>query len=470
MKKCLQIIFSIGLGLLLVSVWIVVLRPEAKAAGFDFITAYELEAAMAGNHEEPGDEDPEAGGHNRAPGETLPAGESPPGLSPEAVNAIPSGRISYQGRLLEDGAPFHGNIAMAFGLYKDASEGAPLWQEVQTVNVNNGLFSVMLGSVQPLNLTTVDFQHQLWLGIQPSGADQELSPRQPIGAAGYAMSLLPGATIIDSNPVGGYFYSFFLLSDKHPAFYAESITSTGVTGKGSLTGTTGISTDGTGVYGEILTGTHAIASTGVAGSVLSGIGTGVYGETSSPDNNYGFYTPDNLYSSSLHLKGSTMQVVQNAGKEALEPGDVVVFSGILAAESALEDPVVLVSKAEEAGSTAIAGVVYSRYEAGLPDKARLPTGEAASAPGDLTPPGAAAPGDFLLVVIQGPARVKASAFSGPISTGDLLSSANLGGLASKATEVDMGEAKIPIPGTVLGKALEDLESGEKLIYVFVTIR
>ena len=57
---------------------------------------------------------------------------------------------------------------------------------------------------------------------------------------------------------------------------------------------------------------------------------GVTGRTSRVDNNYGLYTPDNLYSLNINLTGAIMHVVQNGGKEALEPGDVAVFSGLSA--------------------------------------------------------------------------------------------------------------------------------------------
>jgi hypothetical protein len=89
---------------------------------------------------------------------------------------------------------------------------------------------------------------------------------------------------------------------------------------------------------------------------------------------------------------------------------------------------------------------------------------------DVTPEGVVAPGDYLLVVVQGPAQVKASALAGSLQPGDLLSSAGQAGYAAKATEVALGGVETAMPGTILGKVLEALDEGEALIYIFVTLQ
>jgi hypothetical protein len=80
-----------------------------------------------------------------------------------------------------------------------------------------------------------------------------------------------------------------------------------------------------------------------------------------------------------------------------------------------------------------------------------------------------APGDYLLVVVQGPVQVKVSALSGAIEPGDLLSSAGEAGHAAKAAELTVDGVTIAPPGTVFGKALEALDEGDGLVYVFVTL-
>ena len=159
-----------------------------------------------------------------------------------------------------------------------------------------------------------------------------------------------------------------------------------------------------------------------------------------------------------------MQVVQNGGITSLETGDVVIFSGIGAPLEDGGSPVIQVEAANFANSTAVAGVVFSQYNI---DKLRAGTEDART---EVTSQGAAAPGEYLLVVVQGPAQVKASAISGALQPGDLLSSAGPAGVAAKANEVSLNGVETAIPGTILGKALEPITDGQALIYIFVTLQ
>ena len=60
--------------------------------------------------------------------------------------------ISYQGRLLDSGGqPVDTITEMTFVIYDDTTGAGPLWQEIQdSVQVVDGLFSVLLGSVVPI--------------------------------------------------------------------------------------------------------------------------------------------------------------------------------------------------------------------------------------------------------------------------------------------------------------------------------
>ena len=66
--------------------------------------------------------------------------------------------------------------------------------------------------------------------------------------------------------------------------------------------------------------------------------------------------------------------------------------------------------------------------------------------------------------------MKASALDAPLRPGDLLSSASQVGYAAKATTVTLDGVETALPGTIFGKALESLDDGEALIYVFVTLQ
>jgi hypothetical protein len=171
------------------------------------------------------------------------------------------------------------------------------------------------------------------------------------------------------------------------------------------------------------------------------------------------------------MLGAITQVAQNGDTQSLERGDVVVIAGM--GESAAEGapPLIRVRKAREVNSTGVIGVVASTYAAEWLMTETDPTGASS---GDrsipLAGPGPIAPGDYLLLVVQGPAQVKASALAGAIQPGDLLSSAGLEGHAARATTVTVEGVRTAAPGTVFGKALEPLGEGQKLIYVFVTLQ
>jgi hypothetical protein len=136
-------------------------------------------------------------------------------------------------------------------------------------------------------------------------------------------------------------------------------------------------------------------------------------------------------------------------------------------------PVIQVRRTGEANSTAVVGVVASTYsDAWLADPAKIDA-TGATGPDRAIPqagPGPIAPGEYLLVVVQGPAQVKASALSAAIQPGDLLSSAGEAGYAARAAEMSIDGVTIAAPGTVFGKALEELREGQGLLYVYVTLQ
>lgn len=414
--------------------------------------------------------------------------------------------LNYQGRLLQGGSPYNGTINITFRLYQSASGGSAWWQETQTVNVSNGLFSVNLGAVNPLDGYAEQFGDQNWLGIQPAGASAELTPRQPLSTAAYAFGLIPGVSIYDTNSGGSedhYWHTFWVSADNHPAarfasdtdyaIWASTYTDTFAihayssygTGVYGYTGDTGFTSQSYGVFAEgdgmggralyaLKTGGSGVAGKGYnQGSTGSGmVGqsvnyVGTWGETDRSDNYFGFYTPDYMYALGYTMMGAQMQVVQNGGDQPLEAGDVVVFSGIAAPLVEGGAPVVQVSKATQANSTAVAGVVYSAYnlemmlnsnEEGLDDPSAA-----------IAPAGPVAPGGYLLIVVQGPALVKAEAIGGAIQPGTLLASGPTAGYAVAATNVSIEGVSIAVPGTVFAKALESLAEGQKMLYVFVTL-
>lgn len=87
-------------------------------------------------------------------------------------------------------------------------------------------------------------------------------------------------------------------------------------------------------------------------------------------------------------------------------------------------------------------------------------------PGLLLGPGGAGKE---MVATTGRVRVKVYA-SEPIAVGDLLVSSNKPGMAMKSRPVQLGGVAIHRPGTIIGKALEPLESGEGEILVLLSLQ
>jgi len=74
-----------------------------------------------------------------------------------------------------------------------------------------------------------------------------------------------------------------------------------------------------------------------------------------------------------------------------------------------------------------------------------------------------------MVATTGRVRVKVDATQ-PIHVGDLLVSSSKPGMAMKSQPLDLGGVAIHRPGTIIGKALEPLQSGEGEILVLLSLQ
>ena len=118
-----------------------------------------------------------------------------------AAPSTSSSTISYQGYVADSsGNPVNNSLNMAFRLYNVASGGTPLWSETHgAMNVSDGLFSVLLGSNTPISQDVFANNSDLWLGIT-IGSDNEMSPREKIASAPYAMvSNVPDGSITQAK-------------------------------------------------------------------------------------------------------------------------------------------------------------------------------------------------------------------------------------------------------------------------------
>jgi hypothetical protein len=94
--------------------------------------------------------------------------------------------INYQGKLTTPaGALIDDSLSVVFTIYDAATDGGVLWTETQaTVIVEKGIFSVLLGSVNPIP-DTVFTGDVRYLGVKVE-ADPEMTPRKEIVSVGYA--------------------------------------------------------------------------------------------------------------------------------------------------------------------------------------------------------------------------------------------------------------------------------------------
>ena len=113
--------------------------------------------------------------------------------------AIPH-MINYQGMLTDDlGDPLSGPHNLTFRIYDDTTGGNLEWSETQNgVQVENGLFNVILGQVTPLNLP---FDEQYWLEVQ---VDSDTMPRLRFTSVGYAYRALVADSAVVAGSGGGW--------------------------------------------------------------------------------------------------------------------------------------------------------------------------------------------------------------------------------------------------------------------------
>ncbi|MGB9561531.1 MAG: hypothetical protein ACPL6C_01830, partial [bacterium] len=177
--------------------------------------------------------------------------------------------ISYQGRLSDaSGSPVTGTHDITFKLYTTATGGSPIWTETHTgVQIINGLYNVMLGSITPLFLSDVNFSQQYWLGVTID-TTPEMTPRYQLGASPYALNI---ADTIRSST-----HKFLVFTDTSHGLIVFDSLGTSVVGY-----TYSSRPNDAGVYGFAGGGSYAQGVIGVA----QGSGYGVfaaYGPTNHP--------------------------------------------------------------------------------------------------------------------------------------------------------------------------------------------
>lgn len=167
-------------------------------------------------------------------------------------SANSTGTIAYQGRLADAGGnPLTSTLNMSFRLYGTATGGASLWTEQWTgsngVQVSDGLFNVMLGSLTPIPQNVITGNPTLFLGITV-GTDDEMAPRVQLGSVPFAVQALtvPDSSITTSKLTDKSVTQAKLGSDVNlippdGSITTAKIANSSVTGQKVLTGTLALS-------------------------------------------------------------------------------------------------------------------------------------------------------------------------------------------------------------------------------------
>jgi hypothetical protein len=112
-------------------------------------------------------------------------------LSHQAHAQIPT-TLNYQGHISPaGGGSYTGPLDIKFSIYRDKTQGVALWTEEHSaangnaVEVVNGNFNVILGSLNPIDLA---FDEQYYLGIWVLSDSAEMNPRLPFSTGAYAFN------------------------------------------------------------------------------------------------------------------------------------------------------------------------------------------------------------------------------------------------------------------------------------------
>lgn len=136
---------------------------------------------------------------------------------------IPS-HINYQGYLTDlAGNPVNDTLNMAFRIYNQPAGGSELWSESQDVQIENGIFNVVLGASVPVPDSIFTPGGTRWLEL--AIGVQTMSPRTEITSVGYAYRSLEAdsaAYADNADAVDGFGASVApAASDLFPLSYAD---------------------------------------------------------------------------------------------------------------------------------------------------------------------------------------------------------------------------------------------------------
>lgn len=106
-------------------------------------------------------------------------------------------KVNFQGRLVESGTPVEGQRTFLFRIYDALTGGNLVWtSQSQNAAVTNGVFSVVLQTGTPVDLSTATFAGARYVSVSVGGVT--LAPRQEMLSVPYALvaqALAPDALV-----------------------------------------------------------------------------------------------------------------------------------------------------------------------------------------------------------------------------------------------------------------------------------
>ena len=105
--------------------------------------------------------------------------------------------LSFQAKVTDlTGNPVpNNNYTVTFRIYNSATNGNMLWSETQTVPIMDGILSVLLGSINALN---IPLDQNCWLALKV-GSDNEMFPRQRIVGVPFAFTSLNAIDVANQD-------------------------------------------------------------------------------------------------------------------------------------------------------------------------------------------------------------------------------------------------------------------------------
>ena len=395
--------------------------------------------------------------------------------------------FTYQGTFADAGVPASGNYDFEFALFTVGSGGTAVQTVTKTgVAVSGGLINTSIDFGAPTYNGQVKWV-EVHVRHAGGGAYTTLNPRQALTAAPYAMGLpMPfqrtvstgnsAAFQLQATDSGTIFEGILPAFSANPAIHGVAPGSVGVSGESATgIGVNGVaSTGGTGVRGQSIggsgdgvrglgfVGVHGVGSTGVwaEGGLLATdsiscntasfcqsvvnirndtIGNLIIASSGTPSTDV-FRVNGNgsVFANGDYNAGGADIAEYVPATEKLEPGDVVEID---------EDSGQAFRLSSQPNSTSVGGVISTKPGVSL----NTTTAEDSAAKG------------MPRLALSGRVPVKASSENGPLRAGDLLVSSSRPGRAMRAP-------KSPLPGTVIGKAMQKMDKDLGEIEMLVMLR